>query len=146
MHIEPLERSVLFRNGKTLKTKEKNNYYQPLKTTIMDKKFIYAGIPLLALLFTILTPLISVWGFGANLIDFFDGYAGLAICFLIVGLGVAYCGFVGKYMKWAPYLMLLPFLWLHIGVGAWFWIIFTIAEIVLVLKPELLDKLGNKKE
>jgi hypothetical protein len=55
-------------------------------------------------------------------------------------------------MKWAPYLMLLPFLWLiiaahgHIGVGAWFWIIFTIAEIALVLKPELLDKLGSKKE
>ena len=118
----------------------------------MDKKFIYAGIPVLALLFTIITPLISVWGFGVNLFDFFDGYAGLAIFFIVVTLGVAYCGYTGKYMKWAPYILLLPFLWLliaargHVGAGAWIYLILTIAEIVLALKPDLLNNMGGKKE
>ena len=118
----------------------------------MDKKFIYAGIPVVALLLTIITPLISLWGFGVNLFDFFDGYAALAICFIVVTLGVAYCGYANKYMKWAPYVMLLPFLWLliaahgHIGAGAWIYLILTIAEIVLVLKPNLLDGMCGKKE
>ena len=80
------------------------------------------------------------------------GYAALAICFIVVTLGVAYCGYANKYMKWAPYVMLLPFLWLliaahgHIGAGAWIYLILTIAEIVLVLKPNLLDGMCGKKE
>lgn len=118
----------------------------------MDKKFIYAGIPVVALFFTMITPLVSLWGFGANLFDIFDGYAALSICFIVVALFVAYCGYAGKFMNWAPYLMILPFLWLllaargHIGGGAWIWIILTVAEIVLVLKPDLLNNLGGKKE
>ena len=119
----------------------------------MEKKFIYAGIPVLALFFTMVTPLVSVWGFGANLFNLFKGSAVLAICFIVVTLFVAYCGWAGKFMNWAPYLMLLPFVWLiikaegHIGAGAWIYIILTAAEILFALKPDLLDSIcGKKKE
>ena len=129
----------------------------------MDKKFIYAGIPVVALFFTMILGLLSASAFGfsvhVKLFDLFDGNAFLALLFLIIPLGVAYCGFTNTFMNWAPYLMLLPFVWLliwkgsseggeflSIGAGAWIYLILSIVEIVLVLKPDLLDSVCGKKE
>jgi hypothetical protein len=121
----------------------------------MEKKYILAGIPVVALLLTMILPLVSLFGFGAALFKFFesDGNAVLALVFIIVSLGVAYCAYVDKYMQYAPYALLLPFLWLliwnpgfSIGIGAWLYLILAICEIVLVLKPDLLDNMLAKKQ
>lgn len=139
----------------------------------MDKKFIYAGIPVVGLFFAIILPVISVsasaFGIsvseGAALFKLFDtgGNVLLGLVFLLVPLAVAYCAYVNKYMNYAVWVLLLPFVWLfiwkfslasdmggltsvNIGAGAWIYLILSIAEIVLFLKPDLLDKLGSKKE
>lgn len=127
----------------------------------MNKKMIYAGIPVVALLFTIITPLLSALGFGVNVFDFLksNGNVMLGLVFLLVPIAVAYCAYTDKYMKYAPYVLLLPFLWLliwkssndilqfvSIGAGAWIYLILSVVEIVLVLKPDLLDNMLAKKQ
>ena len=121
----------------------------------MEKKFVFAGIPVLALLLIMVLPLLTVQFFGSHsvrLFRLFDGNAILALLFLIVPLGVAYCGYANKYMNIAPWVLLLPFLWLliwnpclSIGAGAWLYLILSIVEIVLALKPDLLDSVCGKK-
>ncbi len=126
----------------------------------MNKKFILAGVPVVALLFTIITPLVNVGGWiKLGLFDLFSGLAGnpiLAILFIAIPLATAYFAWSDhQYLKIAAYLMLLPALWFLIwiefkfeGVGAGFWIylVLSIVEIVLVLKPDLLGNMGAKEE
>lgn len=122
----------------------------------MNKKFILAGVPVVALLFTIITPLVGVWGFGASLFDLFKtgGNAILGVLFIVVPLATAYFAWSDhQYLKIAAYLMLLPAIWLLIwcefhfmAAGFWIYLVLSIIEIVLVLKPDLLGNMGAKEE
>ena len=121
----------------------------------MDKKMILAGIPVVALLLTIIAPLVSVFGFGASLFDLFKsgGNVILGLLFIIIPLGTAYAAWSNQFLNIAAWLMLLPAIWLLIwcefhfmGAGLWLYLILAIAEIVLVMKPDLLDGMCAKKE
>lgn len=137
----------------------------------MEKKYILAGIPLVALLLTMIIPLVSIgaMGFSATgkLFDLFeDGTnVALALAIIAISLGVAFCAYTDKYMNIAPWLMLIPFVWILIwspsvdggilgsvsisanpAASAWIYLLLGIAEIVLVLKPDLLDNMLAKKQ
>ncbi len=137
----------------------------------MEKKYILAGIPLVALLLTMIIPLVSVGAMGfyetGKLFDLFEDGANvaLALAIIVISLGVAFCAYTDKYMNIAPWLMLIPFVWILIwspsvdggilgsvsisanpAASAWIYLLFVIAEIVLVLKPDLLDNMLAKKQ
>lgn len=145
----------------------------------MDKKKILAGIPVVALLFAIILPILSISATttlrytvpdqGIALFKLFEtgGNTLLGLVFLLVPIVVAYCAYTNKYMQYAPLALLIPFIWLliwkgdmvseglqelgikfsiNIGVGAWIYLVLSVIEIVLVLKPDLLDNLLAKKQ
>ena len=126
---------------------------------------------MVALLFAIILPVLSAaMVLKLQLFDLFSGNIGtekveelanpvLALVFLLVPLAVAYCAYTGKYLKYAGWAMLLPFLWLlgwkdsidhggllSVGSGAWIYLVLTGVEILLILKPDLLDNLLAKKQ
>ena len=133
----------------------------------MNRKNILIGIPVVGLLFTMILPLISMTVSGLSsditLFKLFEsgGNTILALVFILVSLGVAYCAYVEKKIKYISYALLIPFIWLMIwnsslgdelreaeignysigiGTGALLYLIFSIVEIVMAHKAQKSDE------